>query len=245
MDELIGHNNPPTQIETIQQVASDLSDWMSQHPIIANEDDAREAKVFLDRSKLGLQDLESERDALVRPLNTQVREINDKYRGPKGLLEGVTHELKARMDRFLLEEEAKRVAAAEEARRTAERAEQVAREAERVEKEQLSSASLGELDVNVGAAIAEADRAFAAYEKAERQAQVAERDAKVRIGGGFTRALSLRERETISVGDWIRAIQSIGLTDDIKEAIIKSARAYKRFKGKWPDGLIIHVERKS
>lgn len=241
----IGHNQPPDMAATAGETAQDLSGWMAENPIISTEEKAREAKVFIDRGNNAVKDLEDERTGKVRPLNEQVKTINDHYRGPRELLERVVDELKGRMDRFLLDEEAKRFAAAEALRVAAERAEQIARDAERLERERIDSANHGELGVDVVAAVGEADRAFAAYEKAERQAQVAERDAKVRIGGGFTRALSLRERETISVGDWIRAIQSIGLTDDIKEAILKSARAYKRLKGKWPDGLIIHVEKKS
>lgn len=243
----IGHNQPPDMTATAGEVASDLSGWMAENPTISTEDQAREAKVFIDRGALAVKDLEDERTGKVRPLNEQVKVINDHYRAPRELLERVVDELKSRMDRFLLEEERKRIAAAEEARRIAEAAERVARDAERVESERLAAASeSGELDINVQQTIKEADRAFAAYEKAVHQAQIAERETKVRIGGGFTRALSLRSKETIIVYDPIAAIKDIGLGNEtIIEAITKAARAYKKVMNVYPSGIRIETERKS
>lgn len=245
MDEMIGHNNPPTLIETMQQVASDLSDWMKDHPVVSNGSEATEAKLLLDRSKLGIQDLEAERDGLVRPLNTQIKEINGKYKGPRELLEKVANELKYRVTDFLAKEEAKRIAAAEEARLGAERAEKAAKEAERLERERLDSAECGELDINVLDAIKDADRAFAAYQKAERQAQIAEREAgNVRLGGGFTRALSLRSTEILGVSDLIAAVTAMKDSERIVEAVIKAARSYKKVYGKYPPGIVVHTERR-
>lgn len=240
----IGHNRPPDMTVTVREIATDLSNWMKDHPVIQGEDEAREAKVLIDRSSLGLKDMNDERDGRVRPLNEQVKEINGYYRGPRELLERVADELKGRIDRYLQEEERKRTEAAEKARQDAERAEQAARDAERFEGEQIAAAEYGTLDVDVGGAIEAADRAFAAYKKAEHQAQIAERDTNVRIGGGFRRALSLKSRTIIIVDDPIAAIKEIGLgNEEITEAITKAARAYKKIMGRYPAGIRVEEEK--
>ena len=65
---------------TAGEIAADLSNWLAEHPVIGNEDEAREAKVYLDRAKLGVLDLEAERTEKVRPLNEKVKEINEHYK---------------------------------------------------------------------------------------------------------------------------------------------------------------------
>lgn len=240
----LGHNQPPDMATTVGEVANDLSNWMAQNPTIETEDKAREAKVLLDRASLGIKDLEDERTNKVRPLNEQVKSINDHYRGPRELLERVADELKTRMDHFLLEEEAKRIAAAEEARKLAAAAEQAARDAERIESERLLDArNHGELDVDVRSTVEEADRAFAAYQKAERQAQIAERETKVRIGGGYRRSISLRSSERLIVTDLVSAVQAMKDSARIIEAVTKSARSYKQVHGEYPPGIKVQIER--
>jgi hypothetical protein len=240
----IGDNNPPSMATTAGEVANDLSGWMANHPVIQTEAEARESKVFVDRAKLCIQDLEAERDNLVRPLNAEVQRINGHYRSPRSLLERVLDELKARLATFLRAEEQKRVQAADEARARAEEAERIAREAERVEKDRIADAAAGEIDIDVASLSRDADQAFSAYEKATRQAELAERETRVRIGGGFQRALGLKTETTLVVMDEVLALKDMGLTEYIKEAMIKSARAYKKLHGKYPQGIEAQTQRK-
>lgn len=73
----IGHNLPPGMIDTAGEVTASLGKWLEDHPVIEGEDDAREAKVLVDRTKLCVKDLEAEREGKVKPLNLQVAKIND------------------------------------------------------------------------------------------------------------------------------------------------------------------------
>lgn len=236
-----GHNNPPSMIETAGETAKDISDWMAENPVVQSEESAREAKVFLDRGNLCLKDLEDERDGKVRPLNEKVKEINEGYKAPKVQLSGILTWLSDRIKIFLKEEKRKREEAAREATELAEEAERNAREAERLEREAMESASAGELGVDVAAHVVQADTAFREYEKAGRAAALAEKETKVKIGGGFTRSISLRKKETLSVTDPHAAFDEVGLTVDIAEAIIKAARAFKKLRGRYPEGISVEI----
>lgn len=243
-DKTFGHNQPPDMTITVGEVAKDLSDWMAEHPVIATEEEAREAKVLIDRANLGIKDLEDERTAKVRPLNEKVKEINDYYRGPREVLARILEIIRPRLGGYLAKEETKRIAIAEEAARRAEESEEAARQAERKELEIIEAANQGELGLNIADATREADQAFKDYQKADRQAALAEKETKVRIGGGFTRALSLRTRESVIVNDPIAAIQDIGLRNEIiLDAIVTASRAYKKLNGKYPDGVGVITRR--
>lgn len=85
----IGDNNPPDMAATAIDVAKNISAWMSENPVIQTEDSARDAKVWLDRGKLCVKDLEDERDGKVRPLNEQVQGINAYYRHPRETLQKI------------------------------------------------------------------------------------------------------------------------------------------------------------
>jgi hypothetical protein len=240
----IGGNLPPSMSVTAGEVMRDLSSWMAEHPIIATDEEARESKVYLDRAKLCIADLEDEREKLVRPLNAEVQRINDVYRSPRTLLERVLNELKNRVSAFIRQEEEKRQRIAEEARRKAEAAELAAREAERVEQERIANISSGELGVDVAAAIEDADKAFNDYKRAERQAALAERETKVKIAGGFGRAISNRNKETLIVKDAVKAVTAMADNEGIHEAIIKAARSYRSLRNQLPPGVISETERK-
>lgn len=53
-------NNPPSPIEYGESVIREINDWLSEHPVIETEEVAREAKPYLDRAKLALEDIEKE-----------------------------------------------------------------------------------------------------------------------------------------------------------------------------------------
>ena len=103
---------------------------------------------------------------------------------------------------------------------------------------------MGEVGAGLGAASLDADDAIAAAKRAEREAAVAERDAAtVRVGGGWGRVASLRTKETLVVSDAAKAIKAIGMTDKIRDAILSSARDYRKLKGKLPAGIDATTER--
>lgn len=234
---IVGHNNPPGSIEFAQETAQALSDWMKEHPVIQTEDDAREAKVLADRAKDAEKDMENERTALVGPLNEQVKTINDRYRPHKTSLEGVLKVLVARIDSFVAAEEQRRAQAAAEAQRILAEAEAKARAAENAEREAADDAAVGVTGIDVAKTTQEADAAFELYKLAEREARRAERDTKVKIGGGFRRALTRKTKETLEVTDWHDAIAFLGLTDRIKEAILTEARAFRQEFEELPPGI--------
>jgi hypothetical protein len=221
-----------------------VSAFLSENPVISDETQAREAKTFLDRGRLCIADIETERSGLVKPLNDRVTQINSRYRGPKELLQKVVDELRSRLDRYIRAEEERRIARAEQARLDAERAGIAARDAERIEQDALGNAATGVLDIDVSRLVSDANQAFEDYKKAERQAALAERETHVKIGGGFRRALGLREREVPFISNIFEAIKALGYTKAIEEGVLKSARAYKKQTGKWPPGITVTTERK-
>ena len=240
----IGHNQPPDMTQTASDTMQAISDWMKDHPAIEGEKEAKEAKVLIDRGRLCIKDLEDERDGKVRPLNTQVKEINNYYKGPRETLQRVLNEVEARITSFLHIEEEKRARAAEEARLAAEAAEAAARDAHRIEQERIDDARSGEVGVDVAALSRDADRAFDEYQRAERTAALLERNTKAKIAGGFSRAVSLKTVEVLTVTDPFAVLGDIGLTDDIRDAMLKSARAYRKVFGELPNGIKVETERK-
>jgi hypothetical protein len=128
-------------------------------------------------------------------------------------------------------------------------AERSAREAERAERDALASAAAGELGIDVADVTASADAAFAEYQKTERQAALADKETRVKIGGGFRRALGLRSVETLCIVNWREAMEdlaSIGaMNREINAGILKGARLYRKLKGKLPAGIESTIERKT
>ena len=230
-------------IDTIQETAAGLSDFLGAVPVIESDLDSGVAKLQLDRGKLNLKDLDDERDGLVRPLNAQVREINERYRKPKELLQRLVGELGSRISDYLRRQEAERERIAVEARRKAEEAEAIARAAEAVEFEAIANAAEGEV-IDLKPLIEKSNDAFDDALVAARKAELAEREQHVKLGGGFTRAASLRTVETLEVIDAIAAVQTLGTTADIAQAIIKGARAFRKIHGMLPPGIKVTTERK-
>lgn len=247
----IGGNNPPGPIEMAESIMQMLSDWMADHPVIATEDDARAAKPLIDRAKAAMDELEDERCGKVRPLNDKVSEINAEYKAvhntdPKkpGTFNKVFNELKSRVAEYLRQEEQKQLAAAAEARRLQDEAERQAREAEAREREAIESAAVGEIGINVAAVTKEADAAFSNFERQSRFADRAERDSKVKLGGGFMGAVALRSTETLHLESYAKAIKAIGPHEKIEEAILSCAREYRKVHGHLPEGVTATNQRK-
>lgn len=247
----IGDNHPPGPIDHARTVIADINAWLGDHPVIETEDQARAAKPFLDRAKNALEEVEAERDSRVRPLNETVDAINVKYKAlhntdkkKPGQYNKIVNELKARVSAFLAAEEARRELEAEEARQKQEEAERIAREAEQREQEALQNAAAGELDIDVAEVTQAADEAFSEFERQSRFAARAEKDTKVKIGGGFENAVSLRTVETLHLDSYGLALKAIGPNDKIRDAILSAARDYRKLHGELPAGVRATQERK-
>lgn len=245
-----GHNNPPSPIDLAKVTIDAMSEWMKDNPVIETGEQAKEAKLLCDRAKVSLDEIEDERNKLVRPLNEQVDAINGKYKAlhnsdkkRPGTYDRIFAELKARVAAFLVAEEDRRRKEAEEAAAKAAEAERVAREAEAKEKEALENAAAGELDVDVVAVTTEADEAFGEYERQSRFAARAERDTKVKLGGGFGRSASLRTVETLHLDSYNLALKAIGPHPKVEEAILSAAREYRKTHGRLPEGVSATTER--
>ena len=246
----IGGNRPPGAIQLAGETMTALGLWLKDNPVISNETECREAKVIRDRVELALKGIEEERDGKVRPLNEEVATINCEYHAyhntnamKPGRFDTLLSELKVRINAFFRAEEDRRHAAAEAARRIAAEAEARARQAEEREREAAADAASGICGVDIAEAVIDADAAFATFKKADRIAAEAERDTRVRIGGGFGRTMTLRTKEVLTVADWQAAIGEMGATETIKEAIITSARAYRKMFNELPAGITATQER--
>ena len=143
---------------------------------------------------------------------------------------------------------ARRKAAAEVAREVVAKAEREAREAEQREREATEEARMGICGVDIHAASQEADSAFTAFRRAQREAAVATHNTKVRIGGGFDRVSTLRNHEILAMTDWKAAIEE--MSDDngeipavIVDAILTAARAYRKVCERLPAGISQSFER--
>ena len=241
------HNNPPEVLELASGVVSDISAHMADNPVVETEESARAMKLQVDRARLCIKDLEDERDHKTEPLEIQLSAVKQRYRGPRRMLGDLLDEMLARVQRFVIAEEYRRQRIADELAAKAKEAEQAAKEAERIEHERLDDAAKGEVGINVAEVIAQADEAFDTYAKAQREALRATKETHVRIGGGFNRAIGLRAKETLSiesVGAATVALVQIGLTPDIEQAILKSARAWRKVHGKLPEGITSTTEKK-
>jgi hypothetical protein len=237
-----GHNNPPEAIELASGVISDISGYMADNPVVQDEEAAKAMKLHIDRAKLCIKDIEAERDTKVRPLNYKVEQINSEYRKPRRLLGDLLDEMLGRVQIFVKAEQQRRQIAAMEAERKAVDARLAAQVAERKERERLDDAAKGEVGVDVAEVIAEADEAFETYEKAERAAILAQKETHVKVGGGLGRSIGMRKIETLTVDSWSTAITDMGLTLDVSEAILKSARAFRKLNGRLPGGILSKIE---
>jgi 23S rRNA pseudoU1915 N3-methylase RlmH len=209
---------------------------------------------MLDRTALALKGIEDERKKKVDPLNLQVFAINQIYHDRHntdskrpGRWDRPFQTLKGRISGFMAVEERKRREALEAAHAAKEEAEQIARQAEQREQQAAADAAQGICDVDIGGAMANADAAFADFQRAGRDLARAKRDTKVRIGGGFGKVSTLRNKEILTVTDWKAAISE--MTDDgelpavISDAILTAARAYRKAFDQLPAGIHIETER--
>jgi hypothetical protein len=239
----IGHNNPPPS-EVTKTLDIELRVFLREHPVIQSPAEANLAAGLTQRAKNTLADIEADRKRLVGPLNDQVKSINAEYGEAASPIQSGLILLKGRMTDYAAAEELRRQEIAEALRIEAKAAEERASQAIRDAQEAVQNASFGEA-VDVVTAKQDAVRAFNDARRADRAFARAERDAEhVRLAPGLgARAMSLRSQTELTVTDATLAIGAMGLTETIAEAILTSARAYKKLKGTYPPGIAVNTTR--
>jgi hypothetical protein len=253
---VIGGNNPPedTAIDRAKPIVAELNGFLAEHPVIANEGESRRAKDIRDRVIASLHGVERERDSKVRPLNDEVSKTNATYhvfhnvnKNKPGTWDKLLAQLTSRLTNFAKLEEEARLAKLAAARKALEEAERLAREKEEAAWRAKEEADQGVCDVDLGAAIEAAQVASQRAMRADRIAQRAERDSKVRIVGGIGNAISLRDHEVLTVADWKAAIEEMSqdgiIPNDIAAAVLKCARAHRKAFGELPEGITATFER--
>jgi hypothetical protein len=233
----------PTPLQFAKTAMDMMARFLNDNPIIGDEAAARAAKGHVDTARGLLAGLETERDGKVRPLNKQVDEINGTYKAVTAPFKKVLADISKRLTDYALALEAEHERVAAEARRKAEEAIAAAREAERIEQEARDNAAQGEFDTNLAEHTVAADEAFRVAQRANRQAAVAERETKVKIGGGTGRSLGLRTQINLTLDDPIKAIVAMGVSEKTRESILSDARAYRKLNGAWPAGVTATTDR--
>ncbi len=236
-----GHNKP-SPAELASEVMERLGVFLKDHPVIETHEEAVAAAKLAELSRKHLDDLEDERKERGRPLRDQLASINAEYEPVKTARE-VLEILSQRLTAFARAEEARRRAEADRLAREAEEAVRRVSEAIRARAEASDDASQGEVGVDLVSAVATEGTALRDAARIAREAARAERSIPVRLPTGFGRAKSLRSTEVLTVTDPVAAINEIGLTPDISEAILSGARAYRKLKNRLPAGIATATER--
>lgn len=246
----IGGNFPPSAIDLAAPHIEALRGFLNANPIISTDEESRAGKSVLDAAAGALKAIEAERKSLVDPLNAEIKEHNGKYHKyhnadakRPGIWDKLVLEVRGRLTGYARMLERQRFEAEDAARRVAEETAEAARRAAEAEAEAREAAAAGVCDVDLGAAIEDAQTTSQAALRAMWTAQRAEKETKVRITGGSGNAVSLKDHEILSVTDWRAAIEEIGLTDRLREAILTEARAYRKAMGDLPAGITANYER--
>lgn len=247
-------NQAPSELERATEAYAELAAYLRENPVIQNEKEEKLAADWKVRTSRTLEETRAERDGKIKPHSEAVAAIRTDYAivqdksktNAGGPLQRAYDVLKKRITDRAERVEAARAAEAERLRLEAEEKERIAREAEAKEQDAIACADVGEL-TDVGAAIEEADQAFGDYARANRAAAVAERNVPLRIHSSMGgRAVTMRTTTTLSVEseeDACKAINAMGLTPDVAEAICTAARKYHKAHNEYPPGITITKSR--
>lgn len=238
----IGHNKA-SPAEIASGALDRLRSFLAETPVIETLEQAKAGAQLAASISKTLADIEDDRDALVRPLNQQVRDINAEFKAATSPVAVVVAELKARLTAYAEAEEARRREETIRLYREVFEANARAREAAQRQAEAAANAKVGEVGADWYDATVAADAAAADVARAERAAARAERDTGVRISNGFGKATSLRSREILSIIDPVAAVGELGLSPNVEEAIRKDSAAFRKLKGRLPAGVTSHTER--
>lgn len=224
------------------ELAQELEAYLNEHPSgdAMSMEEAAEGSKLSHRAKKCMQDIDAERTDKVAPLNAQVKAINDEAKAAATPLVSGRDILDTRLQSFVQAEEGRRAQKAEEAREVAQQAAEAVQRTFEAVKESETGAAAGTMDVDLLADVRRHDETMALLDKASDHLKRMEREITVRLPQGFgDRVRTARTEEEPEITDIILAIQSIGLTAKIRDAILSSARAWKKTNGglQWPPGI--------
>jgi hypothetical protein len=242
---VIGHNQPPSAIESAKEAHAELAAYLQDNPVITSPEAAKEAAGWIERTRVSLQAARAARDAETSPLNTALKKIRDFYdlvrektssnRG--GALQVAYDELKRRVTAYADAVEAARIAEAEALRAQAEAAKARAMEADLFERELIANADAGECADVTGATV-EANAAFKEFQKADRSAAVAERGVTVRLSSVMgAKALSMRTTRKLVIADPQKAFAALWPNEKVRAALIAAARDFEDAYAVLPEGI--------
>lgn len=244
----IGDNSGVQQtiLDRTQSMITVANKWITERPVIVDDDMADKAASFLRQSVAIRRDVETARMELNAPLREQIASNDKRYNEPKLLLADLSKVISDRLNSYANEKRIAQERAAAEARRIAEAAATAAREAEEKKQEAIRKASEGE-EVgkfsDVAATIAESKEAEQRAKQAQRDAAAASK-AKPSFGGEHfvgdnRKAMTQRVVRTPIVVDALKVLKAVKTNDQINAALLTAARAYQKLKGKWPNGIEI------
>jgi hypothetical protein len=238
-------DNQPSRIDFAVEAYDELRTYLKSHPVVMSQDDAQAGAAVNERTLVALNEARAERETKTRPFRDRLNAIFDAYAlvKDKGTLETARGELRKRLTKYANDIEAKRIAEVERLRKEAEEAERIAREAEAAEREAIDDAEQG-VESDVGEAIQQADQAFTDFRRADKTAAIAAKNVPVRfksVLGGNSRGM--RTVEVLVIEDVAKVIRILGMTDKIRDAILSSARDYRREYDELPAGITATFER--
>lgn len=240
-----GHNNPPSRLEYAADAFTELSAFLKDKPVIQSEHEARAGVALKERTLVAIKEARNERETKTSPLRERLNAIFSAYElvKDKGPLETAYGILRKRLTTYATAIEDARIAEANRLRLEAEERERIAREAEAAEAAAIAGADVGEC-TDVGAAIEQADVAFSSFRRADKQAAIAEKNVPVRFASALGgRSQAMRNVEVLMLDNIDAAIKVLGITDKIRDAVLSSARDFRKEFDELPAGIIATYER--
>jgi hypothetical protein len=241
-----GTNEPgdvPGAIAAATEQAVLLKVFIADSPVIQTAQEAQAAATWIESTRKTLAAMEDERKPLVEPHVAEQKRINGAYRVVREPLEELLNIVRARWNKWDTAERMKREAAAERARLEFQEANERAQAAVLAAEDAIAGAEVGEC-ADVGSAVVEAQEAVRDANKLGRVAGRAERETAVRVAstlGG--RAQTSHAFKVFTVIDIHAAINAMGPTPKILEAVISSARDFYAAHEEPPAGVTVTKER--
>lgn len=238
-------DNEPDRLAFAVEAYDELRAYLKATPVVTSQAEAKFGAAVNERTLIALNEARAERETKTRPFRDKLNAIFEAYGlvKDKGTMETARGELRKRLTKYAADIEAKRIAEVERLRKEAEDAERLARQAEAAEQEAIDDADQG-VESDVGEAIQQADQAFSTFRRADKQAAIAARNVPVRfssVTGG--RSMGMRNVEVLVIEDVAKAIKIMGLTPKIRDAILSSARDYRKEFDELPNGIKATFER--
>jgi hypothetical protein len=231
-------------IDFARDLMEQVNAFLREHPVIQSEDEYREGAKLATLANKCLADADAERKTELAPHALEVGKINHRYKERTEPLRELLKVLDQRDTAFAREEEQRRAAEAAEKRRLADEAIAKAQEAEATAIEAISDAESGVVGVDMASVGKEHRGAILEAAQRLREAERAERDLtfRVRTAPG-ERAVSMRNKEVLTLTDPVACITAMGLTEDVREAILSDARKWRKLKGALPPGVVSTINR--